>query len=280
MLMLAAAVLLGVVAVAMARLFIIPGESETMLASPAAAVVPTQAAVIATKPLVFGEKVTREHLRQVEFPVIGLPEGAFKSLDEAVGPGNRVALRAIEANEVITAKAISGTSARLSASGALRPGMRAVAIPTSEAQAVGGFVVSGDRVDVFLTTGDGEAKATTLLVANVRVLATGQDPNPSREQPSVTGSVTVEVTPEDARRVVLAHTQGTLTVALRSLEDGALLAAAPPAGEAAAAVAPALRRAWRPRGVARAAESARQPSHQVAVVRGTATTSYSFEGRP
>jgi pilus assembly protein CpaB len=214
--MLVAAIALGLVAVVLARFFLVP--SETKQAAPETQ---TVAAVVAAQPIAFGEKITPDKLKVVRWPAAGIPAGTFQRVTDAVGVDDRVALRKIETNELITVSAVSGKESRLSASQLLGPTMRAVAIPISEASAVGGFIAPGDRVDVFLTrqqSGD-ELPYADLLVQNVRVLAVGQDANVAKDKPEVVRTATIEVTPLQAQKLSLAATVGTLSLSLRNMLD-------------------------------------------------------------
>lgn len=213
--MLAVAIVLGLMAVFFARVFLNSG--------PQAAVknVRTVAAVVASKPFAFGEKVVADKLKVVQWPADGIPVGTFQRVADAVQAGDHVALRTIDANELVTAKSLSGKESRLSASPLLGPNMRAVAIPIGEAAAAAGFVIPGDKVDVYLVRspeGD-ELPYADQLMQNIRVLAVGQDSNVGKDKPEVTKTVTLEVTPVQAQRISLAQTVGQLSLSLRNLLD-------------------------------------------------------------
>ncbi len=216
--MLVAAVILGMLAVFLARMFLLPDASKQ---TAAASNVQTVSAVVAAQPFTFGEKITAEKLKIVPWPAAGLPAGTFQRVADAVGNNDKVALRAIDTNELLTATALSGKESRLSASTLLGPTMRAASVPISEASAAGGFVAPGDRVDVFLThAGDGDnLPYTDMLLQNVRVLAVGQDSNVGKDKPEIVRTATIEVTPLQAQKLALAQTVGSLSLSLRNLVD-------------------------------------------------------------
>jgi pilus assembly protein CpaB len=211
-LMLAGAVLLGLLAVFAGRMILSRGSGGESAA-------PATYAVVAAKPIAFGDKITASQLKLAPWPT-ALPEGAFRATDEVVADGSRVALRAIGQNELLLATAISGTSGRLSSSGLLPPDMRAVSFSVTESTAAGGFVTAGDRVDIFVSreTDNGGASAE-LLVQAARVLATGQDADTSRKEARIVKSTTVAVTPEEAQLIALAQQSGSITLALRHVSD-------------------------------------------------------------
>jgi len=140
----------------------------------------------------------------------------------------------VEPNEPVLLAKLSGPDGRATLSNLLEPGMRAVTIRIDEIAGVGGFVTPGDRVDVVLTRdagaiqeAEGVAKgaagstiATEVVVQNVKVLTVGQGLDERQTAPQVANSVTLEVTPEDAKKVALARNIGTLSLSLRSAGEG------------------------------------------------------------
>jgi pilus assembly protein CpaB len=215
LIMLVAAIALGLIAVVLARVFLAPSGQPGAVAE-----TQTVAAVVAAQPFAFGEKITSDKLKVVRWPAAGIPAGTFQRVTDAVGVDDRVALRAIETNELVTVSAVSGKESRLSASQLLGPSMRAVSIPINEASAAGGFIAPGDRVDVFLTRQPEESLPySDLLIQNARVLAVGQDSNVAKDKPEVVKTATIEVTPLQAQKLALAANVGTLTLSLRNILD-------------------------------------------------------------
>jgi pilus assembly protein CpaB len=226
--MLVAAILLGLAAVFFARMFLLnpAGEQQTTQN------VQTVSAVVAAQPFAFGEKIVPEKLKVVAWPANGLPPGSFQRIADAVGTDdNRVALRAIDANELLTEKAVSGKDTRLSGSPLLGKEMRAVSVPIGEASGAGGFLAPGDRVDVYVTHPAGEETLpyTDQLMQNVRVLAVGQDKNLSKDKPEIVKTATLEVTlrnlvDETRTRLetaqVLDLTDGTIARVIRKPKAG------------------------------------------------------------
>lgn len=201
--------------------------------------------VVAATPLFFGNRIRREHLREVDWPSDAVPPGAFTSIEEITAPeekgavgekvaaeGNnaapgkaveRVALRAIEINEPILRSKVSGFGGRASLSNILTPEMRASTIRVNDVNGVAGFVLPNDHVDIMLTRSPGGGKGsrggndliTDILLQNMKILAIDQDANEGRDKPSVVKTVTLEVTPVQAQKLVLAQRLGQLSLALR-----------------------------------------------------------------
>jgi pilus assembly protein CpaB len=114
----------------------------------------------------------------------------------------------------------------------LPSGMRAVAIKIDNAgdSYAGGFILPNDRVDVIAVFHDAEATkaegaavmAARTILANVRVLAIGQNIEDENGKKVVTGAnATLELDPAQAELIVLAQQAGNsnLHLVLRSLAD-------------------------------------------------------------
>lgn len=218
-LVLAIAAFLGLIAVFVANA-LLRDEPEQVATAPAG----LAKVVVARVPLYFGSSVTSEHLKTVDWPADSVPPGAFRSVNEVLGGGTRVALRPIELNEPVLASKISGKGGRLSLSGLIAEDKRAATIRVNDVVGVGGFLLPGDRVDVMITRalpGDNkdEQTITDVLIQNVRVVGVDQDANEAKDKPQIVKAVTVEVTQEQAQKLALGQQVGTLSLALRNLTN-------------------------------------------------------------
>ena len=191
----------------------VPAEPQVQMAT----------VVVAATPLYFGNTVRAEHLREIEWPAGAVPPGSFTSVEDVIGTENkrRVALRAIEINEPLLKSKISGFGGRASLSTILAPEMRASTIRVNDINGVAGFVLPGDHVDIMLTRDAGGTGnlLTDVLLQNVKVLAIDQDANEARAQPAVVKAVTLEVTPVQAQKLVLAQRLGQLSLSLRNITN-------------------------------------------------------------
>ncbi|MCG2840574.1 Flp pilus assembly protein CpaB [Sandaracinobacter sp. RS1-74] len=271
--LLVGAVLLGLMAVL---------GVKTMMGNAAKPVAeaPKTYAVVAGRALKFGEKLDAQALKLAPWPGT-LPDGSYTEVRDAIADGSRTALRDIKEGELLLASAISGEVGRLASSTLLGPEMRAVSIPLDETSGAGGFVAPGDRVDIILTRQFGdEAAYAAAIIQGVRVLAVGQTQDTSASEPVLVKSATVEVTPNEAQKLVLAQKIGQIALALRPTGDEARVPVAltsaneafgmrppPTGGGASHASAPAVAS-----GAPRVA--ADTSGTEVRVVRGTETTSY------
>jgi pilus assembly protein CpaB len=62
-----------------------------------------QSIVVASKPLRFGNELSKSNLQEIEWPKGKLPAGAFAKIDEVLKGGKRVVLAPIEVNEPVLA---------------------------------------------------------------------------------------------------------------------------------------------------------------------------------
>jgi pilus assembly protein CpaB len=100
-----------------------------------------------------------------------------------------------------------------------------VTVSVNEVAGVAGFVAPNNRVDIVLTTttpkyAAGE-KISKIILQNVTVLATGQITEQKDGKPVVVPTVTLDLMPEEAERLINAASQGSLQLLLRSVIDTA-----------------------------------------------------------
>lgn len=89
---------------------------------------------------------------------------------------------------------------------------------------VAGFALPGTYVDVMVNThreqGRGEdAQISKTVLEQVLVLAVAQQASRDETQPKVVSAVTLELTPQDAEKLDLARSVGTLSLVLRNQVD-------------------------------------------------------------
>ncbi|WP_181704644.1 Flp pilus assembly protein CpaB [Chthonobacter rhizosphaerae] len=110
-------------------------------------------------------------------------------------------------------------------SAVLPKGMRAVAVRVNAASTAGGFVLPNDRVDIILIKppkSDGAEPMSETILRNVRVLAIDQvveDQEQKQNSVVAQDTATLELTPDQAELIIQAQQVGTISLALRSIED-------------------------------------------------------------
>jgi pilus assembly protein CpaB len=244
---------------------------------------PTGAIVVAKAPLAFGTDLSTDNVVEMPWAAASLPDGAFASVQDLLKDGRRVVLAALERNEPVLSSKVTAPGQRGSLSSLLQEGNRAVTVRVDDVRGVAGFILPGDFVDVVLIRaeeGSRRENYSEILLQQVKVLAVDQLASERQEQPTVAKAVTLEVTPEQAQKVLLATNIGKLSLILRQpgeknvplnrrITEGDL-GAGPVKPAAAPVVAP------------RAAAPAPPPSPRlgtttVAVVRGTKREEYSVK---
>jgi pilus assembly protein CpaB len=174
--------------------------------------------VVAGEPLAFGATLTADNIAEIPWAAKTLPEGSFTSKDEVLHDGRRVVLSPLERNEPILRSKVTGPGQRASLSSLLQNGKRAVTVRVDDVRGVAGFILPGDFVDVVLIGEDAPPRRenySEILLQQVRVLAVDQLASERQEQPTVVKAVTIEVTPEQAQKVLLATNIGKLSLILR-----------------------------------------------------------------
>ncbi len=178
--------------------------------------------VVAAQPLQFGATVSADNITEIPWAAGALPDGAFASKEDILKGGRRVVLSQFNRNEPVLSSKITGPGQRGTLSSLLEEGKRAVTVRVDDVRGVAGFVAPGDFVDVVLIGEDPAFQRenySEILLHHVKVLAIDQVASERQEQPTVAKAVTVEVTPEQAQKILLANNVGKLSLILRQPGD-------------------------------------------------------------
>ena len=214
MIALGVALVLGLVAVFFANSYLNRKQNEAYAGG-------TTKVAVASVPLAYGNDITPEKVRFVDYPNTSIPPGAFTNAAALMPAGKpaRVALLAIAPNEPILASKITGEGQGASIAALLPAGMRAASVRINDVSGVAGFIQPNDSVDVLITRTlpqQGQAaQVTDVLLQNIRVIAIDQNAKNSDGTPAVARTATLEVTPIDAQKLALAQEAGSLSLVLR-----------------------------------------------------------------
>lgn len=125
-------------------------------------------------------------------------------------------------------------------SGVLDGGMRAVSFSVAPNTGASGFILPGDRVDILLTHGKFKealrrvragkkadpdepllvlAQTTETILKDVKVIAVNQAVDLAEGFVLPASTITLELTPKQAEKLITARTMGKLSMTLRSLEN-------------------------------------------------------------
>ena len=206
------ALVLGVIAAVLTRNWLV-SHSRAKLAQEAGTI------VVAAAPLGFGSQVTPENVKENSWSANTLPEGAFATKQELLSGGRRMALVSIAPNEPVLRARVTAPGQRAALSSMLDPGKRAVTVRVDDVRGVAGFIQPGDRVDVVLIRTEAESKLkegySDVILQYAKVLAIDQITGERPEQPTIAKAVTLEVSSEEAQKILLATNVGRLTLMLR-----------------------------------------------------------------
>lgn len=205
-------------------------DQQARLAANGATKTQEKILVVAARSMRFGDLVRFENLKAIPWPAGERPEGSFESIESAVGDSAhpRYAMAAIDPGEPLLASKITGAGERATLSAALDQGMKAVSIRVNDVLGVAGFVRPSDRVDVFLTRvvrnqqNNSEQTYVDVLLQGVKVLAVDQTADERKDEPAVVKTVTFEVTTEEAQRLTLGASIGTLSLTLRNIASASV----------------------------------------------------------
>ncbi|HTT96771.1 MAG TPA: Flp pilus assembly protein CpaB [Rhizomicrobium sp.] len=152
--------------------------------------------------------------------------GAVSSRTDVFG---RITAKQYAAKEVFARDSLRDPST-LGIAARVHPGQRAFSIRIAEDDIVGGFLQSGDHVDVFATipgsvfpskdAGDKPDRSqTVLLLQNISVLAVGENPATKGAVQSSARTVSLELSPDGLARLALAERFGKVSLAIRKPGD-------------------------------------------------------------
>ena len=220
--MIAVAVVFGVLSVFMAQTWLSRQTDARMknLQTQTKSVA-TRKVVVAKSPLRFGNPITPQTLREVEWPGDAIPANTFSSIADLTGGGKRVVLASIETNEPIVGTKITGPGQKATLSAIIEDGMKAVTIRVNDVDGVAGFVLPGDRVDVLMTRHEENSGSSDVVLQSVRVLGIDQLADERAEKPTIAKAVTLEVDTVSAQKLALAAAAGNLSLVLRKAGDSA-----------------------------------------------------------
>ncbi|MDZ7595827.1 MAG: Flp pilus assembly protein CpaB [Thiobacillus sp.] len=105
----------------------------------------------------------------------------------------------------------------------LTAGRRAVTVPVDEISSLSGMVEPGDLIDIVVSIKYDKQNFTFTLLQSVAVLATGTKSSQQEKDPEGRGrsftTITLDTSPEDAKRVIAAREVGRITALLRAPSD-------------------------------------------------------------
>jgi pilus assembly protein CpaB len=180
--------------------------------------------VVAAKAIPVGVRITKDDVKVVEWPASNQVPGAYADPKAVLDLG---VIQTIAVNEPVTATKVASPESGAGLPPIIPAGMRAMSVRVNDVVGVAGYVLPGTRVDVLVSVrddggqGNNEPMART-VVSNVEVLTSGINLNredAKKGDAQKVSVVTLAVLPDDAERIALATSQGTISLALRNPLD-------------------------------------------------------------
>lgn len=178
---------------------------------------------VAAVDIELGSKINPQMVTAIDWPAGSVPEGSFTDVKVLQ---DRVVKVGVQRGEAILERKLApaGTTGGLSA--VIAEGKRAMTVRVNDVVGVAGFALPGNYVDVMLNTqqdrggkDNGPNQISLTVLEQVLVLAVAQEANRDETKPKVVSAVTLELTPEDAEKLDLARSVGTLSLVLRNQLD-------------------------------------------------------------
>lgn len=186
-------------------------------------------APVATKPVVVARtditstiEISDQMIDVVDVPVQLVPHDTFGTPEEVIG---RVSSHPIPRGVPVVNSLLAPPGTPPGLASRIKEGYRAMAVKIDEVAGVGGWLKPGSRVDVVVVlssrtrSAGGNASISRVILQNVEVLTVGQEIEGSERGASLSRSVTLMVSPEQATRLHLAAARGRLQLAMRNPED-------------------------------------------------------------
>src|SRR5688500_13288215 len=180
--------------------------------------VATAPVVVAARDINEGVAIDRIALTVAQWPVSTVPVGAYGRVDSVAGRVARVKI--FNGEPIVPGRlAPEGTAPGLITK--ITPGKRAMGVRINDVSGIAGLILPDSRVDIALTTTLGNATRTAkIFMSNMRVLSSGTETARSEDGRPIPATVaTLEVTPEESERLLIAQASGGIQLMLRGYGD-------------------------------------------------------------
>lgn len=261
--------------------------------------VSTSRVVVAKTDIDLGARLNPEMLNVQDWPAGSVPQGAILEKDKGAllkdpkTNEGRVVRVSVMKGEPISESKLAPAGAQPGLSFAIKEGKRAITVRVNDVVGVAGFALPGNYVDILVNTTDEAAKAvgenktiSKIVLEHILLLAVAQETSQGEGKPKVVNAVTLEVTPDQAEKIDLARSVGSLSLVLRNQIDSTPVATVgvykkdllkrAPEPEVVVAQPGEVKTVVKKVTVYRAPPKKAEPKNQVEVIRGTTKTSEEF----
>ena len=178
--------------------------------------------VVAAVDIELGGKITPQMLTTVDWPSGSVPAGAFSEIKNLQ---DRVIKVGIMRGEAIVERKLAPPGSQGGLSAVIAEGKRAMTVRVNDVVGVAGFALPGNYVDVMVNAQQDKARGeegrqiSKTVLEHVLVLAVAQEAGRDDTKPRVVSAVTLELSLDDAEKLDLARSVGTLSLVLRNQVD-------------------------------------------------------------
>ena len=189
--------------------------------------IPTSKVAVAAIDLDLGTPLKIQMLKLVDWPHDSMPAGAINDLNKLDA---RVVKTSLLRGEPILESKLAPIGSTGGLSAVISKGNRAMSVRVNDVVGVAGFALPGNYVDIVVNTEDENIKTAStnrsvskIVLEHILVLAVAQEQGRDDTKPKVVSAVTLEVTPEQAEKLDLARSVGSLSLVLRNQVDASLV---------------------------------------------------------
>ncbi|WLA79977.1 Flp pilus assembly protein CpaB [Bradyrhizobium elkanii] len=208
----------------------LPKQTPVQVAEQEPAKPATVGYFVAARPLPRGTLAREEDFTVRSVPAERVPQGAIlETAETKVGLPGSLVRKFVDAGSPVTLQDILRPRDRGFLASVLAPDSRAITIKVDEETGVAGLIRPGDHVDVVLTQVFEKADPTRralseTVLRNVRIIAIDQEIAQGGRPVAaalakIAQTVSMELTPEQVKRITVAKQLGTLSLAVRAAVD-------------------------------------------------------------
>lgn len=179
--------------------------------------------VVAAADIQLGTRITPQMLTTIDWPTGARPPGSFSELKDVQ---ERVLKSGLLRGEPVLEGKLAPVGTQGGLSAVIAEGKRAITVRVNDVIGVAGFALPGNYVDIIVSTrkeGHGRDQAeqniSKIVLERILVLAVAQEVSRDDTKPRVVNAVTLEVSPDQAEKLDLARSVGSLSLALRNQID-------------------------------------------------------------
>ncbi len=179
---------------------------------------------VAAAELKYGQVLTKDDVKAIEWPANSIPETAFTNIEDLFGLEDdeefRIIIRLVDEGEILLSTKVTNLGEDAGVASRLAKGMRAFTLRVDVASGVSGFLRPGNKVDIYWTGQvNRDKQVTKLIMEGISLIAIDQSAGTSTSEATVAKTVTVAVSAKTVASLAQAQSSGKLLLSLRGNND-------------------------------------------------------------